>query len=226
MKLNYKSLKELVYEYIYAKINSGTLKPNEKIYENQICKDLNVSRTPIREALIQLENEGLLDRLPRRGFKVKEINIEKIREIYEIIGTLEGLAANRSIGKIKEDDIKSMQNLTQKMDDAIKKKNRHEYFRLQRIFHDLIITACGNKELFDLINSLKKRFIKKAYFRHKNADVLYKALMENNKQHKELTILIEKGDKEGAEKFLRYVHWDLARASIVISSFESSNSTS
>jgi DNA-binding GntR family transcriptional regulator len=222
MELNYKSLKELVYEYLYSRINSGKLKPNEKIFENQICKDLNVSRTPIREAMIQLENEGFLERLPRRGFKVKEINLEKIKEIYEIIGALEGMAANRAIGKIEEEDIKSMKNLTNKMDEAIGKKSRHEYFKLQRVFHDTLIAASGNKELFDLITSLKKRFIKKAYFQHENEDVLYDTLRGNNKQHKQIIKLIEEQDRKGVEKFLREVHWDMARANIVVSSFESS----
>ena len=226
MVLNYKSLKELVYEYIYSKINSGSLKPNEKIYENQISKDLNVSRTPIREALIQLENEGFLERVRRRGFMVKEISLDKIKEIYEIIGCLEGLSAIHAIDHLKEEEFKSLKELTKKMDDAIQKKNRHDYFKLQRSFHNIVIKASGNEELFDLINSLKKRFIKKAYFRHEKEDILYKALKENNIQHKKMINLFKSGNKEEIEKYFRDTHWDFARARIVVSPFDSSNQTS
>lgn len=221
--LNYKSLKELVYEYMYNKINTGRLNPMEKINENQICKDLNVSRTPIREALIQLENEGYIERLQRRGFIVKEINQENIREIYEIIGCLEGLAAFHATERLKPDDLASMKDLTTRLDESIKKKNIHKYFELQRNFHDEFISACGNKELENLIKSLKKRFIKKAYFRHENEDVLFNKLDNNNKQHKELIKLFEKKDKQGAEMYLRDVHWNYTDANLIVSPFESLN---
>ena len=113
--LKHKSLKELVYEYLYKKINIGSLRPNEKLNENQICKDLNVSRTPIREALVQLENEGYIKRLQRRGFIVREINQKQIKEIYKILGCLEGLAAHDAVGRLTESDLESMLKLIQKM---------------------------------------------------------------------------------------------------------------
>jgi len=218
--LNYKSLKELVYEYLYKEINTGRLKPMEKINENQICKDLNVSRTPIREALIQLENEGYIERLLRRGFIVKEINQGKIREIYEIIGCLEGMAAFYAVKRLKPAHLSSMKHLTERMDDSIEKKNIHQYFELQRDFHDKYISNCGNKELISLIKSLKKRFIKKAYFRHENKEFLFKTLKNNNKQHKELIHFFEKKDKKGAETYLRDVHWNFANANLIVSPFQ------
>jgi DNA-binding GntR family transcriptional regulator len=176
MVFNYKTLKEHVYLYLYEKINSGTIKPKEKINESQLCKDINVSRTPIREALIQLEDEGYIERLPRRGFIVKEISLGKIKEIFQILGCLEGFAASLTIDKLTDKDIEEMRALVKKMDEAIADKKVPDYFRLQRNFHNIYISVCGNNELFDLIASLKKRFVKKAYFLSENKGILYEPL--------------------------------------------------
>lgn len=226
MVFNVRSLKDHVYQYLYEKINKGTLKPKDKINENQLCQDLEVSRTPIREALIQLEDEGYIMRVPRRGFIVKEISLEKIKEIFDILGCLEGRAASLAISKLTEKGFATMRKLVQRMEEAIRDKGVHEYFKLQRNFHDVYISACGNNELSSLIGSLKKRFVKKAYLLHDKEEILYQTLEHNNRGHKRIVELFEKGDKAGVEAFLRDVHWNFEQANLIISPFESTNSVS
>jgi DNA-binding GntR family transcriptional regulator len=221
MFFNYRSLKDHVYEYLYVKINSGVLKPKDKINENQLCKDLNVSRTPIREALIQLEDEGYITRVPRRGFIVREISPEKIKDIYDIVGCLEGRAAALAIDKLTEKDFTTLRDLIRRMEQAITNKRTTDYFKIQRMFHDVYITACGNRELSDLVGSLKKRFVKKAYFLYDKEEVLYQTLERNNVGHKKILELLENGDKAGVETFLRDVHWNYEQADLIISPFES-----
>jgi DNA-binding GntR family transcriptional regulator len=224
MPLNYKykSLKELVYEYLYERINSGSIKANEKINENHICQDLHVSRTPVREALIQLEDEGYIQRIPRRGFIVREVTLNKIKEIYEIIGCLEGLAAALAIDKMTGKDIILLDTLVDKMDEAIKNRKLHEYFRLQRNFHNVYISASGNEELHNMLVLLKKRFVKKAYFTHENDQELYNALKDFNSGHKQIVRLIKNSDKKGVAEYLKEMHWNYKNAEIVVSPFESS----
>ncbi len=223
MAIVHKSLKEHVYEYLYEKINNGSLKPRERIRENQICKDLEVSRTPIREALLQLEDEGYIERQARRGFRVKEISSAKIKEIFEIIGCLEGFAASAAMDKMVGGDFLSLKTLIRKMDRAIQSKRLHNYFRLQRNFHNVYVLASGNKELCDLIASLKKRFVKKAYFIHDDEDLVYEILERNNTEHKTIIKLFEQGDRPGIEAYLRNVHWNFEHANLIVSPFESSN---
>jgi len=222
MPLNYKykSLKELVYAYLYEKINQGTIKPNEKINESLICEDLQVSRTPVREALIQLEDEGYIKRMPRRGFIVREVTLEKIREIYEIIGCLDGLAASLAIDRMTGKDIILLETLVEKMNEAIKNKKLHEYFKLQRNFHNVYISASGSEELYNTLLSLKKRFVKKAYFTRENDQELYTALKRFNDGHKQIVNLIKKSDKKGVADYLKEVHWNFRNAEIVVSPFE------
>jgi DNA-binding GntR family transcriptional regulator len=224
MPLNYKykSLKDLVYVYLYEKINQGTIKPNEKINENLICRDLQVSRTPVREALIKLEDEGYLKRMPRRGYIVREVTRDKIREIYEIIGCLEGLAASLAIDRMTGKDIILLETLVEKMNEAIKNKKLHEYFKLQRNFHNVYISASGSGELYNMLLSLKKRFVKKAYFTRENDQELYTALKRFNDGHKQIVNLIKKSDKKGVADYLKDVHWNFINAEIVVSPFEPS----
>ena len=87
MSLIYQSLKDHVYEYISNEIKNKKLNPNEKINEQAICNELNVSRTPVREALIQLSADGLLDITPRRGFRVKALSLKDAQDLYAVIAT-------------------------------------------------------------------------------------------------------------------------------------------
>jgi DNA-binding GntR family transcriptional regulator len=221
MAFNHKSLKELVYLHLYEKINNGTLKPREKINESQLCKDIDVSRTPIREALIQLEDEGYIERLPRRGFTVKEISQDTIKAIYQILGCLEGFAATLAIDRLTDKDLEDLRILVKKMDEAIAEKKVQEYFRLQRNFHNVYISICGNSELSDLITSLKKRFVKKAYYLSEDQRSLYETMERNNNGHKHIIELLEKRDKAGLNSYLRDVHWNLEGSSNIVSPFES-----
>jgi DNA-binding GntR family transcriptional regulator len=224
MAFNRKSLKDQVYQYLYEKINNNALKPKDKINESQLCKDIEVSRTPIREALIQLEDEGYIERLPRRGFIVKEISLSKIKEIFQILGCLEGYAASLAIDRLTDKDLQEMRMLVQKMTEAIAEKKVHEYFRLQRNFHSVYVSTCGNNELVELITSLKKRFVKKAYYLSKDEGDLINNLEWNNNGHKRLLELFEKNDKPGIESFLRDVHWNFNGSMNIISPFESTDS--
>ncbi len=110
------------------------------------------------------------------------------------------------------------------MSKSITDKRATEYFKIQRLFHDVYIDACGNNELSGLIGSLKKRFVKKAYFLHDQEEVLYRTLERNNEGHKIIVELLEKGDKAGVEAFLRDVHWNFQQANLIISPFESNGS--
>ena len=91
------SLKDHVYQYIAEQISKEELVPGEKINENEICRELSISRTPVREALIQLSSEGVLENVPRKGFIIKQMKETEARQLYEVIGVLDGLAAQRSL---------------------------------------------------------------------------------------------------------------------------------
>ena len=112
MTNEYRSLKGHVYDYIVDLIDGGALADDHKISEQQICEALGVSRTPVREALIQLASDGYLENVPRKGFYVKSVTEDSAREIVEVIGPLDGRAALLAVDRMTDEDLAQLQFCT------------------------------------------------------------------------------------------------------------------
>lgn len=181
---HYLSLKDHVYRYISDCINTGSLNPGDKINEAQVSETLNISRTPIREALVQLASDGYLDSLPRKGFRVKALDTTKVQQFYEIIGALDGRAAALCMPHITKEDLNQMQFLAEAMDSAIHAGLGDKYYELQVEFHNVYLNRCPNTEMTDLLNRLKNNFIRK-YYLFENPDNENSVLEEANQQHYE-----------------------------------------
>ena len=203
----YLTLKDHVYKYISGKINDGSLKPEDKINEQHIADALNISRTPIREALIQLASDGYLENIPRRGFRVKNLDYTKAKELYEIIGLLDGRIAYTTVDSITDEHLRNMQFLADSMQSAIEQGLQTKYYELQLQFHNTYVNLCKNKEMIELINQLKNNFMRKYYVFEKEYDEL-SVLKETNHQHYEIIRLFKEKNKEGLEKYIRDVHWE------------------
>lgn len=202
-----KTLKDYVYEYISKGIQEGTLKPNDKLNEQEISDRLGISRTPIREALIQLAADGLLESIPHRGFRVKPLSLKEVTELYIIIGSLDSLAANLALYNLSEEDINQMESLKEEMDEAIKKEEYDRYYKLQIEFHDVYINKCNNKELIRILNQLRMRFIRQSYSNIDKEELL-KVLLETNEQHGAIIDLIKARDSKRLENYIKEVHWN------------------
>lgn len=211
----YKSLKDHVYDYIAEKINDGSLSPNKKINEQIICEELRISRTPVREALIQLVTEGYLENLPRRGFIVRGIDEKKAMDLYRIIGRLDGLAAALAMDYITDKEITMMKVLMKSMEEAISSKAPDIYYKLQIEFHNVYISICGNEELIRLLNQLRKNFIRQTYSDKeigKGTENLFEVLRNTNAHHKVMVEIFERKDKCEIESYIRDVHWNIENA--------------
>ncbi|WP_425447916.1 GntR family transcriptional regulator [Dethiothermospora halolimnae] len=213
---NYLSLKDHVYNFIQEKVNDGTLSPNEKISEQMICEKLEISRTPVREALIQLATEGYLEKLPRRGFIVKPIDEKKAKELYTLIGTLDSLAAFLSMDFITTEDISIMERKVNDIDEAISKEDYELYNKLQTEFHNVYINKCDNEELIRVVNQLRRNFIKHSYSMDENnrEKSIYEILKKTNTEHKTIIDLFKSKNKQELENYIKNVHWDISLASL------------
>lgn len=200
------SLKDYVYDYIAEEINNGNLQPGEKVNENQIIDYLKVSRTPVREALIQLSTEGFLENIPRRGFVIRKIDEKEAAEIYEIIGLLDGFVAKQVCDDLTEQDYKDMEFYIESADLAVKSKNYDAYYKQQEEFHDTYIKRSDNQTLQNLLRQTKKKFLKKEYILP-DETALDMELYDTNGEHKKMLELFKAGDSEGLESYVRDVHW-------------------
>lgn len=202
----FKTLKDHVYDYIAEEILKGNLLPDEKINENKIVEELSISRTPVREALIQLSSEGILENVPRKGFVVKRLTEKEANELYVIIGILDGLAAKLACPALAESDYKNMEFYIDSMDLALKAKNYEMYLKQQKIFHQIYIDKCGNTSLIEQIMKLKNKFIKRSYLDDMSGQV-NQILLATNDEHRKILELFKNQDVNGVEKYLSSVHW-------------------
>lgn len=203
---NYESLRDYVYKYISNKIQIGELTSNQKISEADICRDLSISRTPAREALIKLASDNLIEYAPRRGFFVKELSIKEKLDIYSVIACLDGFAATLAVEKINEDDLKKMTEIVNELEAAIENKDYNLYNKLQFSFHYVYIEKSDNKTLVDMINTLENSFLPITYA-NKNHELLFAILKDVNEEHRHIIELFKKKDGKELENFLRNVHW-------------------
>lgn len=211
----YKSLKDHVYDYIAGKINDGSLTFDKKIDEQPICEELNISRTPVREALIQLASEGLLENVPRRGFFLRRVDEKKAEDLYQIIGRLDGLAGALAMDYITDKEITEMKKFITLMDEAIINQSLDLYYKLQIEFHNVYINLCQNEDLIRLLNQLRKNFIRQKYSEQqddKEQKDVFELLREINDDHRVIIEIFERRDTNEIEKHIRDVHWNVNNA--------------
>jgi len=145
------SLPEEVARRIRADIFAGRLKPGERLNQDELAETMDVSRVPIREALIALEREGLVRIVPRRGAFVWELEREDLGDQYEIYGTVSGMAAERAAENIGEEQLEALQELIDRMDGE---SDPAELERLNSRFHEIVNRASGSRRLSWLLGLL------------------------------------------------------------------------
>ena len=208
MNAEIKTLKDHVYDYIAELIAKGEMSDTEKITEQQVCDALGVSRTPVREALIQLAADGYLESIPRRGFFVQHLSENKAREVIEILGPLDGRAAYLAVPYISDADIEQMHLLQESIDLAIDKGLYRLHDELQAKFHDCYHARCGNQRLVGYIHQLNRFFIRRETGTMEET-ALVRNLRKANEQHAEIVRLFESRDAAGVQNYIRDVHWSI-----------------
>ncbi|RKY88533.1 GntR family transcriptional regulator [candidate division KSB1 bacterium] len=201
--LNLKSLKEQVYEYLREQMHVGKIRPGSLINMDQTAKQLGISKTPLRDALIRLEMEGFVTILPRRAVIVNILTHQDIKDYYQIIGALESSAIISAFPKIKTNEIKTMKELNRKMKYAINRDDFATYYDNNLKFHNIYLDLSGNRYLVKTVTTLKKRLYdfprQKKYIKEwEEASII---------EHATLVKLISDGKMQEAANFIRDVHW-------------------
>ena len=107
----YRPLRDVVSDVLRQAIKDGVLKPGERLMEIRLAEELGVSRTPIREAIRKLEQEGFVVMVPRRGTYVADISLKDISQVFEIRGALEELAAGLAAERITPDELERLERI-------------------------------------------------------------------------------------------------------------------
>jgi DNA-binding GntR family transcriptional regulator len=150
-------LREQVRDELRDQINDGRLTPGERLVEQALADEFNVSRIPVREALRMLQTEGLVTTLPRRGAFVAQLNRSDLEHLYDVRAALEVLAFSRAAEHATPQHIKQLGRIVERTLAAANRHHHAEATRLNAEFHETVIAAAGNPYLSSTYGSLTGR---------------------------------------------------------------------
>jgi DNA-binding GntR family transcriptional regulator len=128
-------------------IVEGNLADGARVPERALCERFNISRTPLREALKVLAAEGLIELLPNRGARIRELRPDDVRELFDVMGGLEALAGRLACERISEDEIVAIEQVHHEMYRFYLRREMHGYFQCNQAIHQMIVAAAGNATL-------------------------------------------------------------------------------
>jgi len=135
-------------------IMSGRYAPGEKLWQERLARELNVSRIPIREALSTLAGEGLVTLLPNRGAAVPLLSEDELDELYALGTTLERMAARRAVRRLGARELESMRATLARMQSL--RDDPEAWYVLNQRFHAILIEACGWPRLIELVHGVRR----------------------------------------------------------------------
>lgn len=148
MEIKIDTIRERVTKEIRHLILIGKFKPGKKMLETTIAQELNVSRNPVREALRQLEQEGIVEYIPQKGCFLREINLEELEEIFRLRANLEIISLEYCNFKISDETIEKLEHVILELSNIKKSKNFDNMFILGLKFHELIVQECGKNIIY------------------------------------------------------------------------------
>lgn len=158
------SLRQKVYTSLKLDIISGKFKGGTRLTENFIADSLNVSRTPVREALQKLTQEKLLTAIPKAGYLIEDLSDSDIRDLFENRMAIELIAFQKAANQISLEELKTLDDNLEKTKTAIKSKENFTITELDIEFHEIIYKAARSKTLFRVCKNLSDLTIK---YRHR-----------------------------------------------------------
>lgn len=196
---NYKPLRDIVFSALREGILSGELKPGERLMEVQLAEEMGVSRTPVREAIRKLELEGLVVMIPRKGAYVAGLTLKDVADVFEIRGSLEGLAAALASERITDDEIENLGNILKQLSTAVEAKDLETTIKKDAEFHQILFSATRNERLAQMVNNLKEHIDRFRIQSFTNPARMKSVLDE----HQKIVDAIKKRDADSAEKLAK-----------------------
>ncbi len=194
-------LRSQVYEYLRNELKEERLQPGMFVSMNQLRKNLGISRTPLRDALLQLELEGFVTFLPQRGIWINQLSQQDIEDIYEMLGGLDSRALLSVFPKIGPVEIQKMLAINQDMLANISEERFYRYWELNTAFHNVYLKLSPNKPLLNQLSILRQRLLEFG-----KRDWSPKMRENNYNEHLTLIELIKDGKAVAAADFMRDVH--------------------
>ena len=195
----YLPLRDVVFNTLREAILRGDLVPGERLMELQLASKLGVSRTPIREAIRMLEQEGLAITIPRKGAIVAGMTEKDMQDVLEIREALEELSVQVACDKITEEEIAELQKNMKNFEHSLKSGDLKKMAQADVEFHDVIYRATDNPKLISMLNNLREQMYRYRVEYLKNPQNHEQLLKEHEAIYKRI---VEK-DKDAVTEMIR-----------------------
>ena len=203
-------LREMIHRKILDAILAGRLNAGEKLLESQLAEKYKVSRTPVREALLQLEREGYLTHTKNVGAVVSRVPVRTVKEIYEVVAILEGYSTEIAINEgMSKKEISYLMDLQKEMEKAVKNREYEKYVPKNMAFHSFFLNRAKNAILKQTVEDLRMRIYRLVV----EGLTLPKHSEEYLKDHKGIIEAARKGRSVEAAKLMK-THVSKARKNL------------
>lgn len=215
-----KTIRRKVYDFLREQLLSGEIPPHERLIETKIAQEIGISRTPVREALHNLELEGLIEAIPRVGYVVKAISKDEIEEICEIRTINECLAARWAMKRITPKELQTLEKNLSVSEAEAKKGNPRSFIELDAEFHEIVARASGSERLLELCQMLRRHMLRYRIESIFNAENVLRAIGG----HQLIFDCIAKRDEAGVEQAVKD-HLETAKQDVLRYAFGEDHET-
>ncbi len=185
-------------EVIREAIIDGRLAPGQRLKEEELARELGMSRTPVREALLLLQSEGLVESIPRRGATVRSYAADDLDDMYQLRAVLEGYAARRAATRISRDDIARLEESCARFDRLRAEDGLRDLVKENLLFHNVILDAAGSDRLVPLVRKvIELPLVYRSFYWYSPEQKLI-----SQHYHRQLTRAFATGDAKRAEMIM------------------------
>lgn len=192
-------LRDLVREELVERVMAGELSPDERLNTADLASDLGVSRTPLREALVQLELEGIVRSEPSRGFFIEPLSLETADELYPLAWHLECLALKEA-NRYDEATLRELEEINRRRAEVIDQPSAS--IAADMDWHDRLVAGAGNRQLQEILRILRLRQYRYEYRYARGPEQVRKAIQD----HQNIIAALRQDDRKRAGRLLEE-HW-------------------
>ncbi len=209
-KVEHYTLNQRIYYKLRELIESGAIPAGAQLDERTLAQDLSVSRTPLREAIATLVEEGLVERRPYRGNFVRMLTVKQVNDLYQARQALEGMAIRLAVARISESDLEPLQVILAACQGALERDDIAAYSIADQQFHDAIARLSDNEVVIELLGRLRRQIQLVRISANRDPQVVRRTALERPR----ILSALEARDADLAARLLED-HIDGVRRSIV-----------
>lgn len=203
------SLKEKAYQILRRMILTGEFRGGTQVVEADLVTRLQIGRTPIRESVLRLEQEGLVRIVPHKGIFINEMSLKEIQDLIQLRFCLELFAIREAISYITDNDIEGMSQIVDLQEQAMQECDMYEYMELDQRFHQKIFEIIGNDRMLRIMGNLSDQLVACGIRGLRKQERLVQVIIE----HREVVRALSKRDANAAFEAVK-LHLERVRCSL------------